>query len=197
MPRSQRVNMQFVGRLLAKNKGFQRRLFQKAQKNFEKKKTLLVNEFDRHPVTREIDGGVGASNISNTLGYGNLFTFIGFPAGSNPTEPVRNLLRTQTRLGKVKNTRNVAKNKIVMSVEVNLPSESILSAVTPMPFEGGRSWLYGIERGISGFGNYMYKLWSGSRSGKGIQTKKNIRGGGFRNRRYLTEVLFDFAKRIR
>ena len=43
---------------------------------------------------------------------------------------------------------------------------------TPLPFESGRSWLYGIETGISGFGNYMYKKWKTSRSTKAYTNRK-------------------------
>ena len=40
---------------------------------------ILMKEFEEHTVTKEIEEGAGASNISSTLGgYGNLFTYIGF-----------------------------------------------------------------------------------------------------------------------
>ena len=43
----------------------------------EKAHARLVDEFVNHPVTKEIEGGVTASNQSGTLGgYGNLFSFI-------------------------------------------------------------------------------------------------------------------------
>ena len=56
---------------------------------FQKYKQILISEFSSHPVTVELEGGVNASNISGTLGgRGNLFTFIGFNAGDNPTQPI-------------------------------------------------------------------------------------------------------------
>ena len=52
-------------------------------------KRNLINEFESHPVTVEISGGVNAKNSSGTLGgKGNLFRFIGFEAGSDPISPI-------------------------------------------------------------------------------------------------------------
>ena len=46
---------------------------------FERIKRETINEFLRHPVTKEIEAGPTAQNISGTLdGYGNLFSYIGF-----------------------------------------------------------------------------------------------------------------------
>ena len=69
--------------------------------------------------------------------------------------------------------------------------------MTPLPFENGRSWLYGIESGISGFGAYMYKKWKTSRSGHGIQVDKKLRSGSFRNTQYFSNMLLKFVTRIR
>ena len=56
----------------------------------EKKQDNLVKKFRIHPITIEIDGGPRATNSSGTLGgYGNLFSFIGFDSGDNPTEVIK------------------------------------------------------------------------------------------------------------
>ena len=66
-----------------------------ANKQFIEAKSRLIEDFDSHPVTTEIKGGTNASNLSGTLsGYGNLFSFIGFPEGSDPTVVVRNFLQS-------------------------------------------------------------------------------------------------------
>ena len=58
------------------------------KEEFQKIKRETIQEFDEHVVTREIEGGVNAENISRTLGgRGNLFSFIGFDANANPTLP--------------------------------------------------------------------------------------------------------------
>ena len=48
-----------------------------------------------------------------------------------------------------------------------------------MPWAKGRSWVRGVEYGMSGIGQYMYsnKDFSQSRSGSAIQNKGKLRGG--------------------
>ena len=53
----------------------------------------LMKNFLEHPVTMELKTGPTASNISNTLnGEGNLFGFLGFWNGQDPTEELHDLL---------------------------------------------------------------------------------------------------------
>ena len=42
-------------------------------------KGVAMQDFDRHPITRELQQGASSTNMSGTLGgTGNLFSFIGF-----------------------------------------------------------------------------------------------------------------------
>ena len=67
----------------------------KKQFNQEKQNTLL--EFDSHDVTQEL-AEPEKGNISNTLGgYGDLFGFIGFEAGSDPVLPVKLALESKIK----------------------------------------------------------------------------------------------------
>ena len=62
-------------------------------KNFERERRRVVNEFESHPVTKELEMGPDAYNVSGTTnGIGNLYSFIGFPQGANPVDPVRKLM---------------------------------------------------------------------------------------------------------
>jgi hypothetical protein len=65
-----------------------------------------------------------------------------------------------------------------------------------MPWQEGRSWAEGIERGISGLGNYINKSSSSSRSSQGVQVKNRIRGGQFRNTKYLSSIINNFKKNV-
>ena len=191
-----KIRMSVVNSQLARNKAFRREVFRIAQKKVAASKAKLLQDFDEHPVTREIQGGHGATNISNTLGgYGNLFTFIGFVLGSNPIGPVRRLL-SQIRATELKK-KSVGRKRIKYDLKLSMPSRETLTAITPLPFESGRSWLYGIESGISGFGAYMYKKWRSSRSGHGIQSNQRLRSGAFKNTKYFSSMLQQFARRIR
>ena len=67
--------------------------FEKAEKKVQVEKSRVIDAFDNHEVTKEIAAGPKASNTSGTLGgYGNLFSFIGFDAGSDPITPVKEVL---------------------------------------------------------------------------------------------------------
>ena len=85
---------------------------------------------------------------------------------------------------------------------VELPSKEEIFDAAPNPWASGRSWIKGIEQGISGFGQYIYDWESGhagpkSRSGSGIQADQKLRGGGFRNTQYLSQILNNLAKNIK
>jgi len=193
--RIQIVNIKLAGafRGFAKSRAFKKKVKQMATKRFERAKKNLITGFDSHPVTREIEGGEGASNTSGTLSHGNLFTFIGFHQEDNPVEIVRQAIREKTRLLSPK-TR-VQTNKIVVSHTVTVPTLEDLSGATPMPWEG-KSWLRAIESGISGFGYYMHKRWEASRSGHGLQVNNRIRGGRYKPTKYYSELIRNFRKEI-
>ena len=46
-----------------------------------------------------------------------------------------------------------------------------------LKFEGGRNWVIALERGISGFSNYMHKKFPAGRSGMGLQIGRTISKG--------------------
>ena len=156
---------------------------------FEKLKTKMIAEFQGHPVTREIRGGINAQNISNTLGgITNLYSFIGFDSNSDPIEPIEDLLlRTDVRFVKI--------NKQMIEFEVTLPEAQEIFAATPLPWAPGRSWAKGIESGLSGLGYYLKKSSSNSRSGLGIQTSQKVRKGvKFNNTKYISSFLKKYQK---
>ncbi len=161
------------------------------QQEVEKEKALFRAEFESHPVTQELEDGENASNISNTLGgYGNLFSFLGFSRGTNPTTPVKILIQ------KILLDRNVQVSKNGFKIKVNIPSKDEFGAVTPLPWEGGRSWLLDVERGISGLGAFLYGRFTSSRSGSGIQSKYNYSNRVFRNVKYFSQMYNKFIKRL-
>ena len=59
-------------------------------------KERMIQEFLNHNVTKEINLGPNAENISGTLsGYGNLFSFIGFEKGDDPIKPILDILESK------------------------------------------------------------------------------------------------------
>ena len=185
------INKKLIQKEIFKNRAVQKMVRDIAQKEVEKEKALFKQDFESHPVTQEIDGGESASNVSGTLGgYGNLFSFLGFNKGANPTTPVKFLIQSIS-LGK-----NVRISSSGFQLKVNIPSKEQFGAVSKMPWEGGRSWLLDIERGISGLGAFLYGRFSSSRSGGGIQSKYNYSNRRFQNIKYFSEMYSKFLRRL-
>ena len=140
---------------------------------FEKTKQQMISEFLLHPVTKEINAGAYAENITGTLSgidSGNLFSFIGFELGSDPILPIENVLRDI----KI----NLIRSSDIVYVSIIMPTPENIWQITPMPWQEGRSWAKGIESGISGLNYYLFnkKLNDGvSRSTVAVQKQKQIR----------------------
>jgi hypothetical protein len=189
-----KINVKYISQLVSRSQGYNKQIEQAFERKFKMAKAALVAEFDAHPVTKELSGGPNASNLSRTLpqGYGNLFSFIGFPISHDPISPVKNLLLATRKLKKFKNS--ISKNTITSNFTVTLPSRAAISSVSSMPWESGKSWVYAVESGISGFGYYMFKNYAPGRSKKGLQTDSQVRKGSFRALQggYMTRILNNF-----
>ena len=78
---------------LQADKEYQKEVHRIVEKEFNKIKNQYLQEFLNHPITQEIKGGIDATNTSGTLaGITNLYSFIGFDEGSDPTKPIEDLL---------------------------------------------------------------------------------------------------------
>lgn len=183
---------QFVSELLSSDEVL-RAARQEATNVLEQQKEILLREFDNHPVTREIEAGPEAANLSGTLGgKGNLFSFIGFDDADTPVAPVKELLHNIS-LGSMR--RNNAAG--VLNFKVNMPSEEEFEAVSKMPWETGRSWLFEIERAISGLGNYLYGQFKNSRSGTGYQASSAVDTKTFAPVPYFKTMLEKFVIKLK
>jgi len=166
-------------------------------KNVVNKEVELINKkfldaFDTHPITIEIEAGPRASNISGTLdGVGNLFTYIGFSRGDRPIANLRKLLE--------KYEVQYHPHEKYIKINIIVPTKQEIFAATPLPWASGRSWADSMERGLSGLGQYLYRDSgvSTSNSGYAAQTKSRLRGGKFRNIRYMSSLLNDYYKELR
>jgi hypothetical protein len=186
-----------VAKALA-SKDMQRQAYEIADRAVRDAQKKMIEDFNSHPVTKEVEGGASASNSSGTLGgYGNLFTFIGFPVGSAPTLQIRKYL---TRRSTVSKQPKIIKRQAVvdMAFRVDIPTVEGAENVTPSPWSG-KSWTREVERGISGFGFYMYSdtALPDSRSGRGAQTNKKLRALAYRPVKYISSILEKFYNKIR
>lgn len=159
----------------------------------------LLVDLDTHPVSKEIEAGANASvgNSSGLLrGYGNLFSFIGFEAGSNPVGYLKSFFLKKSGITDVK-LQNAGKGRFLVKTQIPTLEEIHSDPQNHIPWQPGRSWLDGIENGISGFGWYLSKNGKG-RSGGGVQVsrKKPLRRGNFKPTKYFSVMYNKFLKRI-
>jgi len=154
----------------------------------------MIEEFQNHPVTKEISAGENASNSSGLLGgYGNLFSFIGFDQGSDPIGSLDSIFKR-----KIDFVLKSTNDRGGFSIIINYPSQQSLEASAQVKWMGGRSWIDGIEKGISGLDSFLY-MDAGiknSRSGSGIQSKNKIRGVTQNKTPYVSEILDKFKNRL-
>lgn len=158
-------------------------------KKFESEKKRMIKEFLNLPVTKELLAGTKARNISGTLGgYGNLFTFIGFEAGTDPVSPIIQLLEKTQVIFNGMSPRGTTK------IRIEMPSARDIFTITPLPWATGISWAKGIEVGMSGLGQYINKPSTFSRSEAGIQTDNRLRAGRFSNTPYISRFVNKWQK---
>jgi len=180
-----------VKRAVQNTSGFQSKAEEIVKDNYLENKDKFFDEFNSHPVTQEIESGPSASNASNTLnGIGKLFSYIGFFANQAPVSELRSLLEKSFSFRKKNLNKNGAK------FTITFPDFETIKKDTPMPWEGGRSWVVGVERGISGFGFYLYKKFVEGRSGEALQSKNKVRGSSFKRVRYMSEIIKNFVNNI-
>ena len=208
---SVKFNYRQIGAKLASSERGAARINANMQKKFELATEHLIEEFENHPVTEEIKGGIEANNESGTLnGYGNLYSFIGFDSDEpDPTDIVVEILESDLKLVVTRKpdvTTSGDKIKLKYNYSIRVPREKLKEA-TPLPWEVALSWLYQIEIGISGFGQYlsskMNDLSSTKRPDKfnkppsfsegGLQTKNQLRGGSYKPVPYFNALLRDFV----
>jgi len=167
-----------------------------AQEILKENLDQYINDIKDHPVSKELDSGPDGENISSTLdGKENLFAFIGFDSEDKPIDDLTNLIKDNTFLDK-KSTFD--RKTFELKFNVFTPSLDEIKSSTPLPFERGRSWVKGVEDGISGFGYYVYGLvFPTSRSGRGIQSKNKVRVAAYRPVKYMTELYGKFIKNLK
>jgi hypothetical protein len=178
---------------LQADKQYQKEINRIIDQEFNKIKDEFIDEFINHPITQEIQGGIGATNISGTLGgITNLYSFIGFDEGTDPIRPIEEILKKS-------NYRIIYNNKSVdATVIFDIPTAAQIFEITPMPWAVGRSWARGIETGISGLGYYLKKT-KNSRSGLGVQSStEQVRAGVmFKNSKYISDLISRFNKELK
>lgn len=169
----------------------------------------LKLDFESHPVTREIAGGLNSSNISNTLEgsfrededkgdtKANLWGFMGFQGSpSEVLAPIRQRLDPEHPQGPKMVYRGRDKGKQIYRYEIRAPNEEAIYGDTGFAWAEGISWVKRVEQGIPGIGYFLNVAnRQSSRSGGGIQIKTQLRSGRYRPTSYFTRMVTNFLQR--
>jgi hypothetical protein len=187
-----KINMDSINSKVGRSAKLRQRMALEAKRKFERAKRCLIKEFDNHLVTKELQSGPEGQNLTDALGgSGNLFSYMGFPSGSDPTAAVRQFLISTIRLKKGSRV-----GKLHVNYGINAPDLSSFN-VAQMPWESGKNWVQSIESGVSGFNYYLAKAAEASRSGSAIQIDGKVRARTSSAAvKYMSEILNNFRKRI-
>lgn len=176
-----KINMAAVRIQVAKDSGSAGKAAatERANQVFEDAVIGMQIDFEEHPVTQEIAGGITSENISNTLPGSryapkNLYSFIGFEAGDDPLEPIRDALNPENSAGpKLRYVRKETNGgNARFRFEVRAPDKQRVYKRTPMPWAKGLSWAQKVETSIPGFAYFIARFMGDpSRSGGGVQAK--------------------------
>jgi hypothetical protein len=159
----------------------------------------MENVFEEHGVTQELEAGNTGKSAYITYfkpdrGNANLFSFIGFPEGTNPVAVLRELLAEPIEVKLQTRARNAYYFRIMY------PTADDIERATPMPseyFSGNFSWARGLEDGdLPGIGQFLAIRAEASRSGGGIQVEIKDTGSSIARVPYITEILEAFRKKI-
>lgn len=183
-------------KLLVNNKALQEKIVQTFERQFRRAKTEAEVNFALNPITKEIKAGPRSGNSSGILGgYGNLFSFLGFVEGSDPTDTISSILEKEIRYnaGKAK----VTSKGIQIKFTVFIPTLTEIYEKTPMEWSA-RSWVEGIENGsVDGFQYFLSRINTpNSRSGGGYQLDTKIRNSKVRKSKYVSLILNKFRRRM-
>jgi hypothetical protein len=190
-----------IHRSIARSKQGERRVRTVWENRVNEQLPSLLEDFDNHPVTKEIQAGPSPQNksISGALEEGNLFSFLGFDFGDNPTAPVREVIQNEVRLATgVRKEPTASKTRFRFSLRI--PTQK-LNEVSKLRWESGKSWINAVQNGIGGFSNYLWKKFIGPRSHSfyGIQAKHSVRGGDDSSKPvpYLKQLFANFVERLK
>lgn len=168
-------------------------------KQFNELKAQMLADFNNLPIIDALDYGPGYGNtdVANLLGgYGDLFSFLGFPRNRKPANKIRALIK------RMKLERVDSFGFRVAWRVVGFPTMDEVEEVTKddLPWIKGKSWVTFLEQGVPGLGQYLNKNNLDnppSRSNFGIQSKYTVRPSRIvRAPKWMSSFLQDYFRRF-
>ena len=187
---------QVTKKAFSNSKVFRNLAYGAAKKKAIRLKSEALKELDEHQVTKELEKGTDGGGSRLLGGRGNFFGFLGFRQGQQPVEIIRNIFEYGIR---VKNTKGklkkVSKNFLSWEFDVDIPTSADIYKVTPLEWSS-RSWVRGVEAGITNATQTIFVDSNRSRSGVALQTNRNIGFINFRPTPYTTLIVEKLKKQL-
>jgi hypothetical protein len=188
---------QLLKKNINKSKVFQNLAYGAAKKKIEGLKKETLREFNQHPVTKELEKGTSGMNSSLLGGRGNFFGFLGFHQGQQPVEIIRDIFEDHIKLRSRKpKLKKVSATSFTWEFDISVPSKTEIYAVTPMTWSS-RSWVKGVERGVTNYTKTVFMESPQSRSGVALQSKQNVNFITFSPTPYITSLLDKLKKKLK
>jgi hypothetical protein len=167
-----------------------------AKKKAEGLQNSALKQLNEHEVTKELEKGPSSGGSRLLGGRGNFFGFLGFYQGQQPVAIIRDVFEQSI---KVRNTKGklkkVSKTSLSWEFDVDIPSPMDVYKETPLEWSS-RSWVRGVEKGITNATKTIFLDSDRSRSGVALQTTRNIGFINFRPTPYITEILERLKKQL-
>tara|TARA_R110002020_G_scaffold440368_1_gene651012 strand:- start:2644 stop:3237 length:594 start_codon:yes stop_codon:yes gene_type:complete len=186
---------QVTKKAISNSKVFRNLAYGAAKKKAERLQSEALKELNEHQVTKELEKGPSSGGSSLLGGRGNFFGFLGFHRGQQPVEIIRDnfeVIRVKNKKGKLK---KLSQTSFVWEFDINIPSSADIYRQTPLEWSS-RSWVRGVEKGISNATKTVFLDSDRSRSGVALQTNTNIGFINFRRTPYVTEILDKLRKQL-
>ena len=187
---------QVTKKVFANSKVFQNLAYGAVKKKAAGLHKTALKELNEHEVTKELEKGPSGGGSSLLGGRGNFFGFLGFYPGQQPVtiirEAFRNSIKVRNKKGKLK---KLSATSFSWEFDIDIPSPADIYKETPLEWSS-RSWVRGIEKGITNATKTVFLDSERSRSGVALQTTRNIGFINFRPTPYVTEILDKLKKQL-
>lgn len=160
----------------------------------------MMEDFDEHPVTKEMMAGPEASeSVGGILSYGNLPAFLGNEDSRGDVKKLREIFEN-INLSNSRPKIIQTSKEITYSFKISVPDvEDIYRKSEDSSYWSSKSWVELVENGVSNLGAFIFSLlgYPSSVSGTGLQ-----RGKARANQRrspkvkYVTEILNKFKSKF-
>ena len=183
-------------------KKFKKKSREKLTPVLETANEKLVEEFEAHPASVEMDAG--PDNDYSTYikgGAGNLPSLLGIANSAAEIKKISKLLTGSIKIKDVRKTNN----EFSLSIKVEVPTIEEINEIAVSPdWIIGDSWIDQLERGVSNVACYFFanRGFKTSTSGYAIQIKKTWKNitaghGTVSEKEYISKMLRDLGKEIK